>query len=1471
MSKIQNNFLKATINKDLDERLTPNGQMIDASNVMVISEDSGGVGVLKNVKGNVKVTSLNIANAETIGSISDDAKERCFYFVTSPTFDYVIQYNLFNNTTEIVLQSTHGTGVLNFDSSYRISHSDMFVSVEGDDLLSWTDGLNPPRIINIERAKDYAVDGFTNTEISVMKPSPIFSPIVSVVQSVSDDFAGFIRDKFLTFAYRYKYEDGFYSAFSSWSPYAFIPGPFQIDLDTSTNIAMQNTVRAYSISFNTGSKHVVEVELVFKISNSNLVYSITKLNKEEEGWSNNFNQNFLFNNYKVFNVLSEDQYFRSFDNVPLTALTQAKIGNRLVYGNYIEGRDIDSKIDLSVSFDSAEINTNEDNDPESVDGYDIEERVDFWGVDESVDIIGAGDGIVMDFATNVATISNTSGFNKRLRIPITIEKEPEYSEVAFDVRIYVDATLITKTIPANYISYSFEVYEDELGLNIFDGDSVDVYLEAESSDPVLFKTSITFQLQNPSGAFEITSRKAFDTDNYYQLAYNEDGEVPRKKIELDFSDIPLKDGTQIAFNFDFRTAFSPNNIVPDSDSAYIFLYQIIEDYDDLEDFTDDSDFYAQLDSFVTSSLTRDDSNIPGAQNISLTSWSLIVNTVSNTIEMTIPNRNIEVEETGNDGVLIPKTDYVLCNGVFSTYSSSSLFTSMHSSRDYEIGIVFLDKEGRKTTVLDSKNNGTYIPAINSTTQNVLKVTPSGTPPSWAEYYKFAVKYNRNKYETIYSSRIYNVGIYTYVELVADNKNKIKEGDYLVVKSDLSNPLDSLIKVKVLEAKFYDKDEIEEDSASGFYFKIKVGAFDLVVSDQDNYEFLGPAKAYLNDYFVKSAKVEEPLGTAFPIEPGYVIRFVSYCNRSGGDRTFFNSMDATYLSSDSYPDFREFFEEVIASSPEFLKYTEEGDTKVDWRWVGVDNPTDGLSRTQIEFKARTSRDGKRNIRNKTDIYITTSKIPVFETVPVEVDNNTYIETPKTYKITNGEYQFTEHRLTDLFNCYCFGNGVESISVRDEMNTNFLNIDYGINAVSEDEYRQVNRYADLTYSGVYQEGTNVNRLNEFNLSLANYKDDLDKSYGPIIRLDSDDTDILVIQEDRWSKVLYGKDLLYNTDATTNLSRIEDVLGQQVMYSGEYGISFHPESYDDYGTNSFCTDTKKGIVLGYNQSNGLTEISSYGMRDYFKTLFRDNKIVNIIGKYDSFFDNYIVNIKYMISGKNYTGIPYDYVTWLYSPEANGFIGRHTFNPDDMLRVNNDFLSFKGSDVYKHNIGAYNTFYGGLNPCSFEFNFNEQPSTRKIFKNVSIEGNSALNLTLKTDLQNGIISSKNFKNKEGVYYGYIRGNDALDLSTLAVCGIGTVSSIVGNNVFINGDMSSNISIGDSVFNDSLLFIGTITNIGSNFITLSSALLASTNMFLLSSKPSSVETSGIRGYYMNVKGELTTNSYLEVYALNSEVIKSFE
>lgn len=1338
MSKIQNNFLKATVNKDLDERLTPNGQMIDASNVMVISEDSGGVGVLKNVKGNTKVTSLNIANAETIGSVSDESNERCFYFVRSNAFDYIIEYNVETDVSEIVLQSTTGTR-LNFIEGERILNCDIVPSAEGNgDIMIFSGDSNPPRAINIERAKTWGIDGFTAEEIMLIKAPPIYPLGLSLTNSSENVESNNLDDKFISFTYRYKYKDGYYSAIASWTEYGFNPSVFKLDFETFENLGMLNIQNGADLTFNTGPREVEQIDLIFKESGSQTLYLIEKFKKEDKGWADNSNQTVQYNNSKIYQILPESEYYRSFDNVPLSAVCQTLIGNRVAFANYVEQRNL---------------------------------------IDKN------GDPVIMNYTLSLVT----NKINNQL---LPIERLPIEIDVILGIPVILD-----------------------------------------------------------------------------------DG-----KIEIDFDGVTLSKGSSIYINFKLKSN------VQEIEFESLFSYILEDDYTDLTDLLANSAFVNSLevtfeDFFENNGgITEPDDTI--ATNVIKT---FEVSALADIMTITFPAFEYEIDETPDPNTFIKDYFYDIQTSV--NIQNIAVASSLKSRRSYEICMIYRDLQGRKTTALTSEFNTLFIPNKYCVNQNQINVNIPTTqlPPEWAHTYKFGIKVNKGNYEQIMASVFFIDGAYRWIKLDGENRNKVKEGDILVVKKDSGGPISEVVKVKVLELVSQPKDFIEGNQdldgqdiiePSGLYMKIKPTNFEI---DYNKDEFLN-----YSDYQTSKSKIpiiylgglEKWDGSAYqkiPIGQGSTIKLYLRNFESDGETSLF---EEEYIVQNDYPSFEDWFNAEIT----LPLNSQEGDDFTDITFVRGIYTLDGfvttgsatdnlfmrikgtLSGAQFE---RSKFEGRLDIRNVDGYFI-------FETDPQDINNEVFFETPEVYTITDGEHEFENHLLTKTFNCYAFGNGAESYQVRDAFLGKKLFIDFCPTAVSEDKYREITRYADITYSEIYNENTNINKLNEFNLSLANFKDDIEKIYGPIYKLKGEDTNLEVYQEDVDSLVYYAKDLLFNADGTTNLTGTPQVLGQQKMYAGEYGISTNSDSYDGYGTRKYHTDVKRGVVVRKSE-DGLTEISSNGMRDYFKILFRNNRIINIIGQYDAFFDIYILNIKYAIPLKDYTGIPYDYVTWIYSSEANGFVGRHTFNPDDMLRVNNHFLSFKGSDVYKHNIGPYSTFYGSLSPSSFEFNFNEEPSTRKIFKNVSIEGNSALNLTLKTDLQNGIISSNDFKNKEGVYYGYIRGNDALDLSTLAVCGIGTVSSIVGNNVFINGDMSSNISIGDSVFNNSLLFIGTITNIGSNFITLSSALLASTNMFLLSSKPSSVETSGIRGYYMNVKGELTTNSYLEVYALNSEVIKSFE
>ena len=83
-------------------------------------------------------------------------------------------------------------------------------------------------------------------------------------------------------------------------------------------------------------------------------------------------------------------------------------------------------------------------------------------------------------------------------------------------------------------------------------------------------------------------------------------------------------------------------------------------------------------------------------------------------------------------------------------------SSLHSSRDYEVGIVYMDKFGRSSTVLTSEFNTVYFSSQFMQNKNQIQVTiPSDVPaPWWAEKYKFVVKPTEGAYNIIYSNLNY---------------------------------------------------------------------------------------------------------------------------------------------------------------------------------------------------------------------------------------------------------------------------------------------------------------------------------------------------------------------------------------------------------------------------------------------------------------------------------------------------------------------------------------------------------------------------------------------------------------------------------------------------------------------------------------------------------------------------------------------
>jgi len=86
MPEIKHNFTGGKMNKDLDERLIPNGQYKDAMNIQVSTSEGSDVGVVQNILGNIHVDNyisapFITAGAVCVGSVSDEKNDKMYWFI----------------------------------------------------------------------------------------------------------------------------------------------------------------------------------------------------------------------------------------------------------------------------------------------------------------------------------------------------------------------------------------------------------------------------------------------------------------------------------------------------------------------------------------------------------------------------------------------------------------------------------------------------------------------------------------------------------------------------------------------------------------------------------------------------------------------------------------------------------------------------------------------------------------------------------------------------------------------------------------------------------------------------------------------------------------------------------------------------------------------------------------------------------------------------------------------------------------------------------------------------------------------------------------------------------------------------------------------------------------------------------------------------------------------------------------------
>ena len=1382
--KNTNVFSTGKMNRDLDPKVLPNGEYIRMVNGRVNRSEGDGVGTIENVLGNSAIDAFADVNATVLGAVRDNSTDKIFYFVKGEEEDGVFEFNQTTGKTRALLRDNKG--ILNLNVDYPITGVNVVgEEVLGEDsnvkgtinsdavrstkLLLWTDGFNPPRKININRTFARLggdMNGFTEQEISVEKNPPLNPPEVTAVdldplsnlEITQDEIDNFekeenLREKFVRFAYRWKYEDDEYSVFSPFSPVAFRPGDFEVDTDTGAINGMENAIKAVDINFNTGPREVTEIDLLYKEDGTSTVYVVESFNKKDRKWNNNavlgayiensftadgktnefvladtvvdtpespvavtvgnvtltittlynietddatgistlvlagnppdgseiivrYKNNappFRFSSNKLYRALPDSQLARVFDNVPIRAKSQELIGNRIVYGNYVDRYDL---IDVLKRFDV------DNNGRRFLAETRTEEIVPKFKVTRTptgnnLIVPGLGQATLKsdrDYELGIVYLDNLGRQTPVLTseentVNIPIDKANTVNKLSVEIE---------SKSPEWATAYRFFIKQNRgAHHNII---PLDYRIQPDDDRWVWFRLSNTDEGKVSEGdqiALKILGQKYYYTEGEDRVRFRveEIGVKERNFLEVEtprFGEIVLDDDTS-----------ERDGEVLDPGHAYTKqqagLWMRVKNSQLLSKHIEQDTSEIGVKSFARSNNARNRNFRPIQGNItdykdltyyyqgSRFSDSSLIDETSVTFSSAIPvaggvATNIPNADTG------PTTGHGPIRVEVSVIAGGKFVYSFWLSPSADSPAVI-----RQTDLTLGRNivTGTVFPLVNGIT-----ITFTDTATDYKEGDRFVTTYRyadnfmwgcyplsgdekssryagpnsidrfdingRRAHILIDGARPFSDGINggSMIELgIADGLGEKIEGDPIVLGLRRNKFLTEDVFYPTFEEMIFEE---------GLWSAGGANSFDGLDADGNGFGIH-----------------QMGFWRGLPIPPTNVfdfgkaqLQFLVFLTAGLPAIFWWDSIKDIFEPADT----ENYWRLGSAGASDLIKNGESDfglHTFIQsgvYNDVGNKRKNDKRMESILNFVQGRGDDG-------TDLNLIKF---AFETIPDETDVDVYYEIGETFPCLNGvhfgnemsesqgfqEIGFNEagnetqdvirnvNVDLDYFNCYAWSNGIEVVSIRDEFGTATLEPGAKASTVTS-EYQQRENVANLIFSGAFNDTTGVNGLNEFSSSqdaLGLIVKEMDTQDGSIQKLFSRNTDLMVFQEDKVNKVLFNKNALFNADGSTNLTSGNPVLGQTTPVAGEFGISKDPESFAVYGNSIFFTDRNRGAVLRYGGDGeggyGLVEISNYGMRDFFreelshKYIGENNEFVGrrplVIGAYDDYHDQYVLSIR-------------------------------------------------------------------------------------------------------------------------------------------------------------------------------------------------------------------------------------------------------
>ena len=1483
------------LSSDQDERLGAEGMMTEALNVSISNYDEGDEGVIKNMKSNVEIepaTGEGVGDDCTvIGKVADPAAGRVYFFVASDTASesgiYYINVGDAPDEGSVKYNRLITNSLFNFSQNSFVKadiiKGTFLSSTSEQTVIYFTDDVNPPRKINVERvAEDVyntaATDRFDRA-VSVIKGASNNAPTVNLGTDTSRDINN-INDNLFQFATQIVYNDGEESAVSPYSKIA-VSRPTYLNALEEAGYGVLNSLDNYiDVSHNIefySIPDINKIRILCRASNSaswfiaeeydpKVGVSAQVAGSQTELAAPNSNT-YRFYADTLGSLVSPTVFNKQYDNVPLRASGQSIVRNRLMYSDYVEGfENVDATaFPLTASY--------QDESSGNTEYITSSEQASIFGTTAS------NTQITIDLAQAAAFNDDTDDVPAGTKGVFSFEYSPQLT-------LSNSSTIFTAKFRESTSTYEYIYHDGELILSS-SLQQQDRY-EAEWDTLVLDD----YSLNDPINISIVTGQDTDgDVGDFMEgiLTSIQGGSI--SPVDAEYS----SDG--VAFSNIVRYYSFPSNTdpitltdVPDCKFKVTFSF-------------DDAELNGTV--LTIKPYISDVRLIGGTAYPTSTGTFTIYKPLDSEQTFVSSDEQSDLTYAASSN---PTAEFV------AEMTSVNIVSSLKAGSNHSFGIVYYDKFGRHGFVNPIGSVDIDYPAKRGSEPHAGTPTKTGSAlasieffdknngnhidvPSWSDSWQIVL----SEPNTIFDSFSYTVGG-AFVPVNDDGTVDVKKQQIYVSLKNLQQYRDE--KGVVRDYSFTEGDKLRVVSHRSFDDSKTVyptsnqhadfggdGAYDereaIVEFDVVGYEILSGDDAESNPLMgvtgsaatYSNAQKEKYDGAFLVLESSQI--------NSGVEVTVSHS-DATHPLMYWGFDWQSIAKwqqtnGITNDTTATISYNNGSSTEMDIvggqnRWyretvVDIVSPRKRTSeqiyyevgvggKTNTAFAAGSTAGNNHGVRfitvGDSNYYLrpVACKTPVY-------DSGWNYDTPKEW-----EYK-------TLF--------LEDESVTDRIVSNSWN--KGKAHVIYEKAKEVRRPYSVTWSDAYNVDVETLTLSSFNASQINYANYAAK-YGSLTYIDNYDENLLALQENKASIVPIEKAVLNQAaggDGVVSLSSAVLNEGAINYYAGDWGCNLNPESVLIYDTQVFFADASRGKVIRITRE-GLSAISDKGLSRLldgkFQNVSYSAQTQKVLSGFDPDDQYYYITIK-SDSATN---------TYAYDVRSGVWVSEASFIPDMYAHLDNEMYTFKyvsSGDklVWRHSFtDRRNQFYGTNYDSKITVYSKFDPSMVKIYKAVGLNYQRINNSGSLPDIRlvssegndtgDGVMAGSSLQEREGQWYREVPG-DTSGSDAQHYFGIGNGVSASGTTLTMSNLRNARVPIGGKIYymdgNDlegaqasgPLVTVSSV-DYSTNTITASGALnSAISNADIIIVTDESANGARIRGRYCKVTLDMSTILPWELYSID--------